>query len=104
MRPVVHMALHLLLPYLAARMLFPDQWKRAWIIMVATMVIDLDHLLADPIYDPNRCGIGVHPLHTLWAVLAYITMAVIPATRVIGFGLLIHIALDAFDCAWMRYF
>ena len=71
--------------------------------MVAAMVIDVDHLLADPIYDPNRCGIGFHPLHTQWAVLVYITMAVIPATRVIGFGLLIHIALDVIDCAWIRF-
>lgn len=104
MRPVVHMVLHLLVPYLAARLVFPDRWQRAWIIMVATMIIDVDHLLADPIYDPNRCGIGFHPLHTQWAVLGYITIAVIPATRVIGFGLLIHIALDALDCAWMRFF
>ena len=70
--------------------------------MLATMVIDLDHLLADPLYDPNRCSIGFHPLHTQWAVLVYIVLAVIPSTRIAGFGLLIHIVLDSLDCIWMR--
>ena len=31
--------------------------------MMATMLVDLDHLFADPIYDPDRCSIGFHPLH-----------------------------------------
>jgi len=102
MRPVVHLILHVLVPYLAARLVFPDRWKRAWIVMVAAMIIDVDHLLADPLYDPDRCGIGIHPLHTQWAVLIYSVLAVIPVTRIFGFGLLIHIALDALDCVWIR--
>ena len=28
-----------------------------------TMMVDLDHLIADPIFDPQRC-IGFHPLHS----------------------------------------
>ena len=102
MRPVIHLALHVLVPWIAARMVFPEFWKRVWLIMLATMVIDLDHLLADPLYDPQRCGIGFHPLHTQWAVLVYILIAVIPSTRVVGFGLLIHILLDSVDCLWIR--
>lgn len=102
MRPIVHLALHVLVPWIAARIVFPEVWKRAWLIMIATMVIDLDHLLADPVYDPQRCSIGFHPLHTQWAVLVYILVAVIPSTRVVGFGLLIHIVLDSLDCIWMR--
>ncbi len=81
----------------------PEFWKRAWLIMLATMVIDLDHLLADPLYDPDRCSIGSHPLHTQWAVLAYVLIAVNPTTRVVGFGLLVHIVLDSLDCVWMRF-
>ena len=71
MRPVIHLALHFLVPWVAARLVFPEAWKRAFLIMVAAMVIDLDHLLADPLYDPDRCSIGFHPLHTQWAVLVY---------------------------------
>ena len=102
MRPVIHLALHFLVPWAAARLVFPEVWKRAFLIMIATMAIDLDHLLADPLYDPNRCSIGFHPLHTQWAVLVYIVLAVVPSTRIVGFGLLIHILLDALDCVWMR--
>ena len=28
------------------------------IIMALTVAVDFDHLLADPIFDPNRCGLG----------------------------------------------
>ena len=71
--------------------------------MLATMVIDLDLLLADPLYDPQRCSIGFHPLNTQWAVLVYIALAVVPYTRLAGFGLLIHILLDSVDCIWMGW-
>jgi len=69
--------------------------------MISTMIIDIDHLLADPIYDPNRCSIGFHPLHSYPAICAYILMTVIPKTRIAGIGLLIHIGLDLTDCVWM---
>ena len=69
--------------------------------MVLTMIIDFDHLLADPIYDPNRCGIGFHPLHSYPAIIAYIVLAAITRTRLVGLGLLIHMALDGIDCLWI---
>lgn len=70
--------------------------------MVATMIIDLDHLLANPIFDPNRCSIGFHPLHGLWAGLVYGGLLLMPSwkMRTIGFGALWHLAIDANDC-WM---
>ena len=71
-------------------------------IMVMTMVIDLDHLIANPIYDPNRCGIGFHPLHSFVAIGLYIVLAIIAKTRILGIGLLIHVVLDGIDCLWMR--
>ena len=66
--------------------------------MMATMVIDIDHLLADPIYDPNRCSIGFHPLHHPLAIIVYCGLALAPKTRIIGIGLLIHMILDGVDC------
>lgn len=62
----------------------------------------LDHLLADPIYAPNRCSIGFHPLHTAPAIAVYAGLCVPKKTRLFGIGLLIHIVLDAIDCWWMR--
>lgn len=102
-RPIAHLLLHFIVPGAAARWAYPEKWKKAWLIMMATMLIDLDHLLADPIYDPNRCGIGFHPLHTYAAVLVYMLLAVLPKTRLVGLGLLIHMALDGLDCVWMGF-
>ena len=69
--------------------------------MVLTMGVDFDHFLADPIYDPNRCGIGFHPLHSYGAIGAYLLMIAIPKIRMVGIGLVIHMALDKLDCIWM---
>ena len=55
--------------------------------MLLTMVVDLDHLLATPVYDPDRCGIGFHPLHSSVAIGVYGILALIPASRVVGVGL-----------------
>lgn len=65
---------------------------------MAGLLIDVDHLLADPIYDPGRCSIGFHPLHTIIPVALYFLLLLFPRTRLVGVGLLIHIALDTVDC------
>ena len=101
-RPVAHLLLHVAAPGAVARWAYADRWKKAWLMMVVTMAVDLDHLLAVPIYDPNRCGIGFHPLHSYPAIAAYLVLTAISKTRLIGLGLLIHMALDGLDCIWMR--
>ncbi len=63
-----------------------------------TMLVDVDHLLAVPIYDANRCSIGFHPLHSYYAILIYIIACLHPLTRLVGIGLCIHMALDLIDC------
>ena len=100
-RPVVHLLLHFIVPGIVARFSFRDKWIRAWLIMALTIIVDLDHLLADPIYDPNRCSIGYHPLHSYPAILFYLVLTMIPKTRLIGLGLMIHMVLDGIDCIWM---
>jgi hypothetical protein len=97
----VHLLLHLLVPGLVARYGFARNRLRAWLVMVATMAVDLDHLLADPIYDPDRCSLGFHPLHA-WALLpVWVLLALWPRTRLVGLGLVIHMGLDGLDCLWM---
>lgn len=103
MRPIIHLILHVLVPGAAARLLFKRSWRRGWMIMVATMTVDLDHLLASPVFDPERCSIGFHPLHTYPAIALYVVLAVFPKTRLIGLGLVIHMALDGLDCASMAF-
>ncbi len=65
---------------------------------MSTMLVDLDHLLANPIYDATRCSIGFHPLHTELPIIAYVVLSLFPKTRLIGMGLLIHMLLDSVDC------
>ena len=71
-------------------------------LLLLGWVIDLDHLLADPIYAPDRCSIGFHPLHTAPAMLAYAGLAAWPRTRWFGVGLVLHVLLDGLDCVLMR--
>ena len=66
--------------------------------MVATMLIDIDHLLASPVYNPERCSIGYHPLHSFLPIMIYLLFCFIPKSRYLGIGLIIHIVLDALDC------
>lgn len=102
---MLHIALHFAVPALIALVWHnysDDAWpNRAWqlyALMVATMVVDLDHLWADPIYDPGRCSIGFHPLHGLLPIGVYAVICAWPKMRAIGVGLLIHMALDSLDC------
>lgn len=97
---VVHYGMHFLVPLGIAFLFFKDRpWKVYFIFLVA-MAIDLDHLLADPIFDPNRCSIGFHPLHSYVAIVVYFGMLFFSKTRVIGLALLWHILTDWVDCWW----
>jgi hypothetical protein len=100
LQPIVHYSLHLLAPALLARWLFPSCWRRAYLIMLATMLVDLDHLLADPVFDPGRCSIGYHPLHSYYAIVAYALLLLWPRARIVAVGLLFHMLTDYQDCLW----
>lgn len=131
-RATIHMLLHVLVPVLALYgvrlILGPKAEKQkalgwqSWlsnplVIMLLTMLVDIDHLLANPIYSANRCSILFHPLHTLWPMIAYATMLIWPLLKSVsaypltlkdrligwvGAGLVIHMLLDGLDCLWMR--
>ena len=98
----IHVAFHVAVPGVLSWFAFRKNWWRAWLIMVLTTVVDLDHLLANPVYDPNRCSIGFHPLHSYAALGAYLLMTVVPRLRLVGTGLLVHMAIDMADCVWIQ--
>ena len=95
---MLHIVAHFMIPALITGIFFRQHWKRAYLLMMLTMLVDLDHLLASPIYDSMRCSIGFHPLHGLIPILIYIGFSIFPKTRIIGIGLLIHMILDSLDC------
>lgn len=66
--------------------------------MMSTMLVDIDHLLANPIYDSGRCSIGFHPLHEFIPILFYCSFCLVKKLRYLGIGLVIHMALDSMDC------
>lgn len=96
---LVHYFLHFGMPLIISYIFFRKDYKRVYLILLATMLVDLDHLLATPIFDPNRCSINFHPLHTYYATAFYVGMLFLSKPyRVIGIGLLLHIATDLNDC------
>jgi len=77
---------------------------RAGLVLAAGNLIDLDHLLADPIFDPNRCSIGFHLLHGWEAAVIYLLMLGVPKwwVRAFALGALWHLAVDYGDCVMMQ--
>lgn len=98
---LVHYGIHFGLPLAIALLFYKSNWKVAFLIMISTMLIDLDHLLATPIFEANRCSINFHPLHTYYAMMVYVVMLFFKKTRLLGIGLATHILADAVDCVMM---
>lgn len=98
MQPVIHYSLHFLFPVFIALMIDRQKWLRVYGILLLTMLIDMDHLLATPIFDPCRCSIGFHPLHSYWAIGVYCLLLFPRKTRILAIGLLWHLFTDAIDC------
>ncbi len=101
-RPTLHILLHVLVPLAIALVFFRERWRTAFLWLLAGWLIDVDHLWAEPIYVADRCSIGFHPLHRLPAIGVYLLLLLPRRTRVLAIGLLVHIGLDAVDCAWMH--
>lgn len=102
MQSFVHYFLHFGFPLIIALTLYRKQWKKGYILLLATMLVDLDHLLADPIFDPQRCGIGFHPLHSFYAIPIYFVMLFFKGDiHIIGLGLVLHMCTDLIDCLFI---
>ena len=97
---LVHYGLHFVGPLIVSLLFFRSRWKKAYVIKLLGLLIDLDHLIASPVFQPNRCSINFHPLHTYYAIAVYIAMVFFRRTRLLGLGLVIHIVADMIDC-WM---
>lgn len=100
LQPITHYGIHFGLPLVFALLFFKTHWLKAYGIMILGMLIDLDHLLANPIFDSNRCSINFHPLHSYYAIAIYVILLLPKKTRLIGLGLVIHIIADTVDC-WL---
>ena len=95
---IVHYGIHFIVPLFVAIIFFPSKWKITFLILIATMLVDLDHLLATPIFEENRCSINFHPFHSYYAIAVYLLFLFFKKTRIIAIGLLIHMLADGIDC------
>ncbi len=102
LQTIVHYGLHFIAPGIIAWIFFPEKWIIVWFIMLATMLVDIDHLFAKPIFSPNRCSIGFHPLHTYPIIALYFLLLFIPNfyVRIVAIGLIFHMLTDWLDCKW----
>jgi hypothetical protein len=100
-RPSAHLLLHICVPAAVAWRWGGRHRFRVFVLLMTSMLIDLDHLIADPIYAPGRCSIGFHPLHRWPALLVYMGLAISKPARWFGLGALIHLGLDTLDCLMM---
>ena len=103
MQQIIHYFLHFIFPGFIAYFFFKKNWKKAYLLMLLTMLVDLDHLLANPIFDPNRCSIGFHFLHSYIAIFVYFMMLFHPKLKIVAIGLLMHMATDTIDCFYMKH-
>ncbi|WP_163709471.1 DUF6122 family protein [Mangrovibacterium lignilyticum] len=99
MQTFIHYFLHLVFPAIIAWLFFRKEWKKVYLIFLLTMLVDLDHLLATPIFQANRCSIGFHPLHSYYAIAGYVVLLFFRKPfNIIGIGLLFHMFTDLVDC------
>ncbi|MCK0145130.1 DUF6122 family protein [Arenibacter sp. F26102] len=101
LRFCVHYGIHFLLPIVIGLYFYKEHRLQIILILLAGILIDLDHLLANPIFDSNRCSINFHLLHTYWAISGYFLLLFFQKTRVFGIAFLIHILADTADCYLM---
>lgn len=96
-KTLVHYFLHLGFPFIVAYIFFRKDWKKISLVLLLTMLVDLDHLLATPIFNPHRNSIGFHLLHSYPAIGLYVILLFFKKTRVVGIGLLLHMLTDFQD-------
>ncbi|WP_312076911.1 DUF6122 family protein [Chryseobacterium sp.] len=95
LKTFTHYFLHFVFPVFIALVFFRKNWKKAYLIMLATMLVDLDHLFADPIFNPERMSVGFHFLHSYPVIAVYFLMLFFKGNiRIIGIGLLFHMFTD----------
>ena len=105
LQQLVHYSLHFLIIGAIAYWYDRKHWKKYWLILLATMLVDLDHLVADPIFQEGRCSIGFHPLHSYYVLSLYLLGAILVKHKIlklIFIGLLFHMFTDSIDCLWMN--
>ncbi|NML69854.1 hypothetical protein HHL23_08590 [Chryseobacterium sp. RP-3-3] len=98
LKTFTHYFLHLVFPVFIVLIFFRKNWKKAYLIMLATMLVDLDHIFANPVFNPSRNSIGFHVLHSYYAMAVYFLLFFFKGNiRIVAIGLLFHMLTDFLD-------
>jgi hypothetical protein len=100
---IIHYGFHFIIPVIISYFFFRKDWKKTSLIMLSTIFVDADHLMANPLFDPERCSIGYHPLHSYPAIIIYFLMLIPRKCRIPAIGLLLHMYTDLQDCMIGEY-
>ncbi|WP_366940997.1 DUF6122 family protein [uncultured Polaribacter sp.] len=90
--------MHFIAPLGISLLFFRKKWKMVYLIFLASMLVDLDHLLATPIFVEERCSINFHPLHSYIAIGFYTAGLYFKKVRILCIALLFHMFTDYLDC------
>lgn len=100
---ILHYFLHFGFIAIIAYFWDKENWVKCYLLLLATMVVDLDHLFAHPIFRADRCSIGFHYLHRPIPILIYACVFLLVKhkyVKLFSFGLLFHMLTDFIDCLW----
>ncbi|WP_254073674.1 DUF6122 family protein [Cellulophaga sp. HaHaR_3_176] len=103
LRFTIHYGIHFLVPFLIGYFFYTDNRQKAILILLAGILIDVDHLFTSPIFVSNRCSINFHFFHQYWAIALYFCLLFFKKTRIFGIALLLHIIADYTDCYLMSF-
>jgi len=69
-------------------------------VLISSNLIDIDHFLANPVYDPARCSITSHVLHK-WYMLPLTFIGMLATEKYVRYflaGVFLHLILDSRYC------
>lgn len=95
---IIHYSLHFIVPFFIAFFFFKKKWRIVYLVFLASMLVDIDHLLANPIFVEDRCSINFHPLHSYLAIGFYVVGLYFKKVRILCIALLFHMFTDYLDC------
>lgn len=98
---IIHLIANVILYFIIIKTQKGVSAKFVAISVFASHLIDIDHLLANPLYDPNRCSINFHPLHSWYMFPIYIIGSVYGKYKYFFWAVLVHLGLDLIDCLVM---
>ncbi|HAE43005.1 MAG TPA: hypothetical protein DCG34_08840 [Clostridiales bacterium] len=86
---LVHIGLSLLVAF------FLGLSQRDMYYFVGANIIDIDHLLSDPVYDPTRNSFESHIIHHNWLPVSFVSVLLtLTKYKWFGLGILFHFFLD----------